>query len=307
VRKRCAGARRSQLGRALSVAGLVALLLPAGATTAWAHAGGLSSASSAARVLALDPPIPGLTVRAVEFGARLRIDNGTDRPVVVVPLPGSALSGLPTVDPGGRAYWSDPRIIAAAAQPRPASERLDWSVPLLVGDQPVAVRGEQYWPPAPSPLWWVAALLALAGPALVGVLGAGRAWGRVGLAAATTGVLVAHLVHVFGSAGVPADQPYGWMLLSAAGYALLGWPLGAVGAWLTIRGHPAGPLLCCAAGGLFAIVIAPVDAFTLVDAVVPYAWGADLDRALVAITLGGGLGVVVAGMAVLRHGPVRAA
>ncbi len=302
-----AGARGSLLGRVLLVAGLVALLLPIGALPAAAHAGGLSSSSSAARVLALDPPVPGLTVQAVEFGARLRIDNGTDRSVVVVPLPGSELSGLPAVSPGNRAYWSDPRIIAAAGQPRPPGERLDWSVPLLVGEQPVVVRGEQYWPPAPSPLWWAAALLALAGPALVGVLGAGRERGRLGLAGATVGVLVAHLAHVFGSAGVPEDQPYALMLLSAAGYALLGWPLGAIGAWLTIRGHAAGPLLCCAAGGLFAIVIAPVDAFTLVDAVVPYEWGADLDRALVAITLGGGLGVVVAGMAVLRHGPVRAA
>jgi hypothetical protein len=294
------------VGRVLLLAGLVALLLPAGATRAWAHAGGLSSSSSEARVLALDPPVPGLDVRAVEFGARLRIDNGTDRRVVVEPLPGSVLSGLPTVPPGGRAYWNDPRITAAAAQPRPAGDRLAWSVPLQVGDVAVAVRGEQFWPPPPSPLWWVAALLGLAVPAAAGLPGVRRRWGRLGLAVATLGVLAAHLVHVFGSAGVPEDRPYPLMLLSAAGYALLGWPLGAVGAWATLRGHAAGPLLCCAAGGLFAIVIAPVDAFTLVDAVVPFAWGADLDRALVAITLGGGLGVVVAAMAVLRHGPVRA-
>jgi hypothetical protein len=111
---------------------------------------------------------------------------------------------------------------------------------------------------------------------------------------------------VLGSAGVPQDQPYPLMLLSAAGYALLGWPLGAVGAWLTLRGNVVGPLLCCAAGVLFAVVIAPVDAFTRVDAVVPFSWGADLDRALVALTLGGGLGVVVAGVAALRRGPLPA-
>ena len=120
-------------------------------------------------------------------------------------------------------------------------------------------------------------------------------------------VIAAHLLHVLGSAGVPEDQPYPLMLLSAAGYALLGWPLGAIGVWQTLRGHPAGPLLCCAAGVLFAVVIAPVDAFTLVDAVVPFSWGADLDRVLVALTLGGGLGVVVAGVAALRRGlPVPA-
>ena len=109
-------------------------------------------------------------------------------------------------------------------------------------------------------------------------------------------------MHVVGSARVPEDRAYAAMLLSAAGYALLGWPLARRGRLADpARATPSGPLLCCAAGGLFAIVIAPVDAFTLVDAVVPFAWGADLDRVLVAVTLGGGLGVVVAGVAVLRR------
>jgi hypothetical protein len=97
------------------------------------------------------------------------------------------------------------------------------------------------------------------------------------LAAATGVVAVAHLLHVVGSALVPQDRAFAAMLLSAAGYALLGWPLAAAGAWLTLRGRAAGPLLCCTAGGLFAIVIAPVDAFTLIDAVVPFAWGATFD------------------------------
>jgi hypothetical protein len=293
--------------RFLLLVALTALLLPGGATPALAHAGGLTSSSSEARVLAIDPPVPGLDVRAVEFGARLRVDNATGDTVVVEPLPGSQLSGLPVVAPGGRAYWTDPRVTAAAAGERPDGDRVAWAVPLRVGATAVTVRGEQFWPPGPATAQWVGvALLALAVPAVAGVLGAARRWGRVVLAVATVAVIGAHLVHVLGSAGVPEDQQYPLMLLSAAGYALLGWPLGAVGAWLTVRGHAAGPLLCVAAGGLFAIVITPVDAFTLVDAVVPYAWGADLDRALVALTLGGGLGVVIAGMAVLRRGTVPA-
>jgi hypothetical protein len=291
------------VSRVCLVALLVALLLPAGAAPASAHAGGLTSAASAARVLAVDPPVPGLEVRAVEFGARLRLDNGTAETVVVEPLPGSALSGLPTVPPGGRAWWSDPRVTAAAAVPPPPERRLSWSVPLRVGDAVVTVRGEQYWPPPPAAaLWWAAALAALAVPALAGVVGGARRWGRTALAGATAAVALAHLLHVLGSALVPEDRPFLLMVLSAAGYALLGWPLAAAGAWLTLRDRPAGPLLCCAAGGLFAIVIAPVDAFTLVDAVVPFAWGAAFDRVLVALTLGGGFGVAVAGVAVLRRG-----
>ncbi|NMI01275.1 hypothetical protein [Pseudonocardia acidicola] len=284
---------------------LVAILFPGAAGVASAHAGGLSSSASEPRVLRIDPPVPRLDVRVVEFGARLCLDNGTALPVVVEPLPGSQLSGLPAVAPGARAYWTDPRITMAAARRLPAGERVGWTIPLRVGDQAVAVRGEQFWPPPPSAAaWWGAALAALIIPAVAGIAGAARRWGRVVLAVATGVVLVAHLVHVLGSAVVPEDRNVVVMVLSAAGYALLGWPLGGFGIALTLRGRPAGPLLCCAAGGLFAIVIAPVDAFTLVDAVVPFAWGGTLDRILVALTLGGGLGVAAAGVALLRRGTV---
>jgi hypothetical protein len=284
------------------VGGLALLLLPATATPALAHAGGLSSSASEATVVGLDPAVPGLRVEAVEFGARLRVDNGTALPVVVDGVP-----GLDPVAPGATTYWVDPRITAAAAQPRPDGDRAGWTVPLRVGDEVVTVRGQQVWPPSPpAGLWWAAAALAAAVPAVLGIVGAGRRWGRVALAAATGVVVAAHLAHVLGSAGVPQDQPYALMLLSASGYALLGWPLGILGAWLTLRGNVVGPLLCSAAGVLFAVVIAPVDAFSLVDAVIPFSWGADLDRALVASTLGGGLGVVVAGVAALRRGTLPA-
>jgi hypothetical protein len=288
------GLGRVLLGAAFAV-GLALLLLPAGATPALAHAGGLTSSASEATVVGLDPPVPGLQVRAVEFGARLRLDNGTGVPVVV--------DAGPTVEPGGTAYWVDPRITAAAAQP----SRTTWIVPLRVGDEAVTVRGEQVRPPPPpAGLWFAAAALVAAVVATLGIIGAGRRWGRMVLAAATAGLVAAHLAHVLGSAGVPQDQPYALMLLSASGYALLGWPLGILGAWLVLRGNVVGPLLCCAAGVLFAVVIAPVDSFTLVDAVVPFSWGADLDRMLVALTLGGGLGVVVAGVAALRRGTLPA-
>ena len=121
---------------------------PRRSTPAYAHAGGLTSAPSEARVLAVEPPVTGLDVQAVEFGARLRIGNGTAVPVVVEPLPGSALSGLPTVAPGARAWWSDPRITAAAAHARPPGDRLDWAVPLQVGDETVAVRRRAVLAPA---------------------------------------------------------------------------------------------------------------------------------------------------------------
>ncbi|MEJ3652176.1 hypothetical protein WEH80_04115 [Actinomycetes bacterium KLBMP 9759] len=282
------------VARVLAVIVMVSTFVPAGATAAWAHAGGLSSSASEARVLAVEPAVPGLAVDAVEFGARLRLTNGTDRQVSV---------GQRVVGPGEQLIWTEPRVVAAAASDRPPEGRSEWTVPLLVDGQQVLVRGERYWPPAPPAWMWFGLAAALAvGIGVAGAIGAKRLRGRALLASATLVGVLAHLMHVLGSAGVPADQSYLVMVLSAAGFALLGWPLGITGAVLALRRNPAGPLLCVAAGGLFAIVIVPVDAFTLVDAVVPFSWGADLDRVLVVLTLGAGLGAVAAGMAALRRG-----
>src|SRR5205807_8388862 len=91
------------------------------------------------------------------------------------------------------------------------------------------------------------------------------------------------------------------VFLAAAGFAVVGWPIGLAGATLTARGRRAGPLLCCVAGALLAIIIAPADVFSFHDAVVPFAWGAGLDRLLIAVTVGGGLGVVAAAWLLMRR------
>src|SRR5690348_17311359 len=95
-----------------------------GAGEAWAHAGGLTSSASEPVVLGIEPAVPGLDVSVVEFGARLRVDNGTPVRVSVLPTPGSVVNALPTVAPGTSAYWVDPRIAFAAAQARPPDGRL---------------------------------------------------------------------------------------------------------------------------------------------------------------------------------------
>jgi len=101
---------------------------------ALAHAGGLTSSSNEPVILRLAPAIPGLTLTVVEYGARLRLDNHTADRVTVLPPPGSVINALPVADPGGSALWSDPRIVAAAGRPKPPDARLDWSIPLRVGE-----------------------------------------------------------------------------------------------------------------------------------------------------------------------------
>lgn len=305
---------------AIVTALLAAVFLPTTAAgVAAAHAGGLTSSASLPRVLAVEPAVPGVTVAVVESGARLRLDNTSTSTVTVQPLPGSQLSGLPTVEPGGTAYWSDPRITTAAAQDRPRDGMLPWQVPLLVGDTPATVRGEQVWPPAPAAaLWWLLALACAAVPVLLGLLGRDRRWGPVALAAATGVVIAAHLAHVAGSAVVPEQQPYALMVLSAANFGVAAWLVGAAGIVAVVRnrsrvaaaagGAPGGPqgsstglLMCCVAGALLGLIVTPVDVLSFHDAIVPFAWGAGLDRLLIAITLGGGLGVAAAAVGLLRR------
>ena len=194
--------------------------------------------------------------------------------------------------------------------------------------------GEQRWPAPPdAALWWLVTAVAAALPLTLvawgsrspgrrAVLrgpqagltesathpdgfpdsrGVGGVVARWGLAVATVVVMGAHVVHMYGSALVVAEGRLVWVFLAAAGFAVVGWPIGAVGAWLTARGRPAGPLLCLVAGALLAIIIAPADVFSFHDAVIPFAWGPDLDRLLIALTVGGGLGVVAAAWLLLRR------
>ena len=228
------GVRIAQL---LLLVAMTALLLPGGATPAPAHAGGLSSSTSEARVLAIDPPVPGLDVRAVEFGARLRIENATGDTVIVEPLHGSQLAALPVVAPGAVRLLGRPAGPAAAAGDRPDGDRSAWTVPLRVGTSAASCSANSSGPrPRRRRCGWLGAGRA-GRPGRRRRARGGRRLGRVALAAATVVVIGAHLLHVLrlrARSGGPALSAHA---AQRRGYALLGWPLGAVGVWLTLRGR----------------------------------------------------------------------
>lgn len=288
-------------GRAAAALLLALLLLPLGAGVATAHGGAAEGppARSLPRVVAVEPAVPGLDVVVVEGGARLRIDNGTDRPVAADPGP--------VVPPGESAAWADVRLGDPAAAP--GETVTTWAIPLVVGDVPVTVRGDRVWPPPPHPFpWWALTLAALLGTYTVGGLSVERG-PRGGPTVATAGITLlvvgAYAVHLLGSALVLAVPLSPAALLAAAGLGTACVLLGLVAAGLTLRGHPLG-LALAGPTGFLAALLTVFDTTAFHEPVLAFGWSFDLDRLTTVITVGGGIGLFLVAITALRHADAAA-
>jgi hypothetical protein len=257
-----------------------------------AHAGGLVATDARARVVALTPAAPGLTVEAVENGAKLRLTNSTGTPVAVRAGGGPATPAV--VPAGGRLTWADTRSSPVGKRAGDA-----WSLVLDAGDTAVTVTGDFTGAPPPAAaVWWALVVLLAAGLPLV----VRRLRRRPDLVLATCGLAAggASLAHVTGSSLAVVSAPFAGTFLNAAGINLLAWPLIAGGAVAAGRGRAAGLLAVCAGAALTAVFVLP-DVTSFHRAVLPFAGPPTLERALVVLALGGGAGVAVAGAPVLRR------
>ncbi|MEU8229093.1 hypothetical protein AB0C12_05735 [Actinoplanes sp. NPDC048967] len=242
----------------------------------------------------MTPALPGLVVTAIEDGARLRLRNGTASPVTV---PGGGGSATPVVvAPGRDLTWIDTRSSPDGREVSAGSTQA-WSLVLDAGGTPVTVTGELVGeqPPAPAP-WWAAVLVTAVAVPLVA-----RRLRRPDLALAAAGLaaMAASVVHVAGSTMAVESAPLLGTFLSACGINLLNWPLIVGGTVAVLRGRPAGVLAVCAGAALTAVFVLP-DVTSLHRAVLPFAGPAVVERLLVVVTLGAGVGVAVAGASVLR-------
>jgi hypothetical protein len=279
------------LGLLLLVSG--GLLLTA-ASPAAAHAGGLTATDARSRVVAVTPALPGLVITAIEDGARLRLRNGTVSPVTV---PGGGGPATPAVvAPGRELTWIDTRSSPDGRKVRAGSTQA-WSLVLDAGGTPVTVTGKLVGEQSPAPApWWAAVLVTAVAVPLVS-----RRLRRPDLALTAAGLaaMAASVVHVAGSTMAVESAPLLGTFLSACGINLLNWPLIAGGAVAVLRGRPAGVLAICAGAALTAVFVLP-DVTSLHRAVLPFAGPAVVERLLVVVTLGAGVGVAVAGASVLR-------
>ncbi|GAA3859030.1 hypothetical protein GCM10022243_25930 [Saccharothrix violaceirubra] len=249
----------------LLVLGFLLLAAP----PASAHAGGLRPSDRVARVVAVEPPLPGVAVDMVNHGTQIEVRNHGTGAVTVADR---------VVEIGAVVRFADER-----------TTRVAWE--MAIG--PSVIKGVAEPAPGPNPLWWaVIPALTLGG----WLLGRSRALLAIGVVV----VASAHVWHAIGSTLVVVGQSFVPLLISASGVGLVCWPLAAVAVVTAVRRRPATAFVAAIVGAMLVVAGIPdLDSFRF--AYLPFAGPADLDRLLVALTLGGGLGLAVGGFARMRR------
>jgi hypothetical protein len=258
--------------------------------------GGVEPSNYRTRVLAVRPPVPGLSVEAVDAGTRLRLANGGPEDVVVL---GYRSEPWLRVPPGGVVSWHDRRARWDADEPpaqvrrAPGSAHVvipEWTVPLRTGGQLVEVIGEVRWVPGPPPLPWLAGAAVLA----MAVAAAGRTRRWVGALVAALGlVVVLDLVQVAG-AWAGAEAPLAGALPPLAASAA-GWVVAVLAIRQLLRGrYESGLFQLLLAAGLLTVVGGLGDLGFLLRSELPSGLPAWAARAAVTAKIGLGLGALVA-------------
>jgi len=202
-----------------------------------------------------------------------------------------------------RAHWmgaTDPPQVKAAPNRRQAVVPA-WQVDLLAGGQPVRVTGDLRWVPGPTPWPWVAVAIGC----LLGVLAAARHRRWPQLLAGLTGLLI--VIDIVHTAGIWAGTSASAASKIGASYlSLAGWILGGVAIWRLLGDHPRrASIYLLTAAVLMADIGGIGDLASLYRSQLAVALPNPLTRALVATTLGLGIGLAVTALVHARQLPRR--
>ncbi|MET0275435.1 MAG: hypothetical protein ABW211_01160 [Acidimicrobiia bacterium] len=206
------------------------------------------------------------------------------------------------VSSGQIATWHDHRAHFMGTEAPPVVKRapdqrhvLDrWVVPLRIGSESVDLHGTLSWVPPPSP--WPSVVLAVLVAAAVIGLGRTRHWRSV-LAIGTAALVVCAVLHAVGN-WAESSASFG----SKSGesiYSIVGIALGVLAlVWMWRRGADAAVPFVLVAAVFLLVAGGLADLATLGHSQVPSSLPAVVDRIVVALTIG--LGVGLAATAGLR-------
>ncbi len=196
-----------------------------------------------------------------------------------------------------------PQAVDRQPNLRRTIQRFD--VPISQGKQKYVVSGVVEWVPSSSPVQYLAVSTAIIAVLVVAALWAGvsltrRMTVRPLIIGALGALILVDFVHLAGIAGgVAGGSPVGRAI--SIGYAsIAAWVIAVVSAVLWLKGRPDALYLTTFAAGLMTLVGGIADLSILGKPAVVFQWAPSLARWCVALTLGLGIGILVAAVLLTR-------
>jgi hypothetical protein len=198
-----------------------------------------------------------------------------------------------------RAHWSGPDPQAVTADPgRRHVVTPNWQIPMRLGERTLLLEGDVTWVPGPSPWPWALAAVAVLAVALAAARGPRRA--QV-LAVVALLAVAADVVHTAGAL-LASDAPVS-AELNGTVTTVAGWAVSGLAAYRLLRGRAESAAVFLLLGGvLLTLAGALPDLTALGRSQLPTAVGPAVTRATIAVTLGLGAAMVVAGLLGFREG-----
>jgi hypothetical protein len=193
-----------------------------------------------------------------------------------------------------RAHWSgpDPQAVTAAPGRRHVVVP-NWQIPMRLGERTLLLEGDVTWVPGPSPWPWALAAVAV----LAAALAAARSPRRRPRVLAVVALLAvaADVVHTVGAllaSAAPLSAELNGTVTTVAG-----WVVSGLAASRLLRGRAESAAVFLLLGGvLLTLAGALPDLTALGRSQLPTAVGPAVTRAAIAVTLGLGAAMVVAGL-----------
>ena len=192
-----------------------------------------------------------------------------------------------------RAHWTgpDPQAVTAARGRRHVVVP-NWQIPLRLGERTLLLEGDVTWVPGPSPWPWALAAVAVFAAALAAGRGSRRPHVLALVALLAVAADVVHTVGALLASAAPLSAELNGTVTTVAG-----WVVAGLAAYRLLRGRAESAAVFLLLGGvLLTLAGALPDLAALGRSQLPTAVGPTVTRAAIAVTLGLGAAMVVAGL-----------